>query len=85
MDAKVHIHIATVLGRARVASPTLGAFNPWEGPGTHFIGGLVYPRTSLDTMVGKNYLILPEDQVYSSLLGSKISDLIFVLNFFLSG
>ena len=31
----------------------------------------------------KNHLILPQDQIYSPLLCSKISDLIFLLNFFL--
>ena len=31
----------------------------------------------------KNHLILPEDLIYSPLLGSKISDLIYVLNFLL--
>ena len=33
----------------------------------------------------KNHLILPEGQIYSPLLVSKISDFIFVLNFLFSG
>ena len=34
---------------------------------------------------GKNQLVLPADQIYYPLLGRKISDLMFVLNFLMPG
>ena len=49
MDARVHIFIATALGTGRIASPTLGRLYQRKAPGTHFTGGWVDLRTSLDT------------------------------------
>ena len=39
------VHTATALGSGRVASPTLGRLYTGKSPGTHFMGGLMDPRT----------------------------------------
>ena len=44
IDSRIRIYTATALGRRRVDSQTLGRLYP----DTHFIGGSVDPRTSLD-------------------------------------
>ena len=36
MDARVHIYIATALGRGRVADPMFGRLYPGESPGYSF-------------------------------------------------
>ena len=60
LAARVHIFTAMALGRGRVASPMLSHLYPGKAPGTHFIGGWVDPRTSLDTKgVKKN--LYPSD------------------------
>ena len=42
----------TALGRGRVPSPTVARlYSQGKDPGTHFIGGWVNPKTSLDTKV----------------------------------
>ena len=48
VDARVHIFTVTALGRTRVANSMLGSLYPRESPGTHFTGGSVDSRTSLD-------------------------------------
>ena len=48
VDARVHIHTTTALGRGRVVVCS-AAFTPRKLPGIHFIGGWVDYGTSLDT------------------------------------
>ena len=50
VSSRFYTYTATALGRGRVASPTLGSlYHPGKAPGTHFVGGWVDSRTSLDT------------------------------------
>jgi hypothetical protein len=62
MDVQMHIFLISALaggGWRRVVSFMPSSFTPKErAPGTHWIGGWVGPRTSLDDVEGRKILPL---------------------------
>ena len=65
---------------AQETCPDRGS-NPGPLPDKRACYNLLHSGGHNSKYSGKNHLILPEVQIYSSLLGRKIHDLIFVLNF----
>jgi hypothetical protein len=60
VDEYTHIFLTPALAGGEWSSSRLGRFTPWErAPGTHWIGGWVDPRASLDNVEKRIFVTLP--------------------------
>jgi hypothetical protein len=60
LDVFIHIFLTSVLVGGEWSASRPGRFTPGKrAPGTHWIGGLVIPRPSLDDMEKRKFLTLP--------------------------
>jgi hypothetical protein len=61
VDIQTHIFLASALVGGEWSASCLGCFTSGErAPSTHWIGGWVDPRASLDDVEKRNFLTLPE-------------------------
>jgi hypothetical protein len=60
MDVEIHIFLTSALFGGEWLTSRPGRFTPGERvPGTHWVGGWVDPRTGLDDVEKRKFLILP--------------------------
>jgi hypothetical protein len=60
VDVQIHIFLISALTGGEWSASCSGRFTPGErAPGTHWIGGWVVPRASLDDVEKRKFMILP--------------------------
>jgi hypothetical protein len=60
VDVQIHAFLTSALIGDEWSASRPGRFIPWErAPSTHWIGGWVGPRTGLDGVEKRKFLILP--------------------------
>jgi hypothetical protein len=60
-DVQIHIFLTSALSGGEWSGSCPGHFTPGETtPGTHWIGGWVDPRASLDDVEKRKFLTLPD-------------------------
>jgi hypothetical protein len=60
VDVYIHVFLTLALVGGEWSASRLGRFTPGErAPGTHWIGGWVGPRASVDSMEKSKFLTLP--------------------------
>jgi hypothetical protein len=60
VDVQIHVFLTLALVGGEWSASRSSRFTPEErAPGAHFIGGWVGPRTGLDDMEKRKFLLLP--------------------------